>query len=168
MPTAADLAAAIPQRIPTVLRKPVSAGDLLARDRAETLALFDRLDKAAPRAHAAKARLLDAIYARLNRVALAEEQILYPAARQAGPDTADALAEATVERAAASMLSERLNMLAPDDALFGPTVQALRLLTERHDPAKLIDAIANASSLAIDLIALGDDIASRWQLSSPR
>ncbi|MFO1399192.1 MAG: hemerythrin domain-containing protein [Burkholderiales bacterium] len=105
-----------------------------------------------------------AICVELTVHATVEEEIFYPAAREAvSDDDSDMLDEAEVEHATVKELVDQLSAMSPAEALYDAKVKVLSEYVKHHvqeEEEKLFPALRETD---LDLEALGAEIAQRKQ-----
>jgi len=134
---------------------------LLKQDHANVKAMFKEYEELGDRAFAGKKKLADKICLELTRHAAAEEEIFYPAVRQAGKENEDLVDEATVEHASAKALISQLSQMDPHDDLFDAKVKVLGEYIEHHVKEEETEMLPNAKKAGLDLQALGEQMAAR-------
>jgi len=97
--TAKSKATRAPQNTDTI-----DAIELLTQDHKTVKELFEKYENLSDRSTASKKKLATQICLELTKHATAEEEIFYPAVREASGDTEDLVDEATVEHASAKEL----------------------------------------------------------------
>src|ERR1051325_5107402 len=105
---------------------PAAALDLLEQDHREAEALFDQFEHDED----ARPELARKICLALTVHSLIEEEVFYPAAREAGIDAL--LDEAEVEHAAAKQLIAEIERMRPTNRLFAATVTVLGEYVRHH------------------------------------
>jgi hemerythrin superfamily protein len=95
-------------------------------------AMFEQYEGLGKRAHVSKQKLALKICTELTKHATAEEEVFYPAVREADADNEDIVDEAEVEHAAAKDLIAKLLQMDAGDALFVAQVKVLSEQIE-HD-----------------------------------
>ncbi len=138
---------------------------LLTEDHEGIAQLFDAFRTLAAHDETAdveKAALAEQICMHLTVHAQLEEEIFYPAVREAIDDAA-LMDEAEVEHAAAKDLIADISSMHPGDAQFDATVAVLADYVAHHvrDEQRLM--FAKAKRAGLDLDALGAEIAARKQ-----
>ena len=138
------------------------AVQLLTSDHAEVSALFKKYDKLAEANAQASDRQAHAeqICTLLTVHATIEEEIFYPAARDAGIDDA-LMDEADVEHAAAKDLIAQIRAMAPDDDLYDAKVKVLGEQIEHHVEEEQGEMFPKCRASGMDLDALGRALAER-------
>lgn len=134
---------------------PAGALALLENDHREAEAFFDQFESAP----ATRPELARKICLALSVHALIEEEIFYPAARQAGLD--DLLDEAEVEHAAAKQLIAEIESMRPNDRLFAAKVTVLGEYVRHHiqeEETKLFPALADGE---FDMLGIGRRLLER-------
>src|SRR6187401_2090214 len=121
------------RKTPTAREAQSDATALLARDHAEVKKLFKQYEKLADAQADGEERqaLAERICAMLTVHATVEEEIFYPAAREADVDS-DLLDEAEVEHASAKDLIAQIQGMGPDDDLYDAKVIVLGEYIDHH------------------------------------
>jgi hemerythrin superfamily protein len=145
-------------------RAPVAEQDalaLLSADHEQVRAMFEQYEGLGKRAHVSKQKLALEICTELTRHATAEEEIFYPAVREADADNEDIVDEAVVEHAAAKDLIAQLLQMDAGDELFDAKVKVLSEQIEHHIMEEENEIFPKARKAKLDLQALGQAIAER-------
>jgi hemerythrin superfamily protein len=150
----------IPQPIPTET-EPQDAITLLTEDHEHVKSLFEQYEALGDRAHVSKQKLALQICTELTKHAAAEEEIFYPAVREASKDNEDIIDEATVEHAAAKDLIAQILSMDAGDELFDAKIKVLSEQIEHHVSEEEGEMFPKARKAKLDLMALGQAIASR-------
>lgn len=108
-----------------------------------------------------KDQLVKQICAELTVHAQIEEEILYPAARDALDDSNDILDEAEVEHATAKDLIAQLESMQPDDELYDAKVTVLGEYINHHIKEEQDEMFPKLKKTDLDLQALGDELMQR-------
>src|SRR3954451_5749900 len=103
----------------------MDAVTLLRNDHKTVEALFKKFEKAGPNAHKTKQDLVEKIIEELSIHAAIEEQVLYPAAREAVPDATDEVLEALEEHHIVKWVLSELDGMDPTDERFQAKVTVL-------------------------------------------
>ncbi|MBV8559710.1 MAG: hemerythrin domain-containing protein [Acidimicrobiia bacterium] len=103
----------------------MDAVTLLRNDHKTVEALFKRFEKAGPNAHKTKGDLVDKIVEELSIHAAIEEQVLYPAAREAVPEASDDVLESLEEHHIVKWVLSELDGMDPTDERFQAKVTVL-------------------------------------------
>ena len=149
---------------PTAAAAKTDATLLLTRDHAEVHKRFKQYEKLAE----AKAKgsdrqaLAEEICTMLTAHATIEEEIFYPAAREA-LDEEDLLDEAEVEHASAKDLIAQIRSMGPDDALYDAKVTVLGEYIDHHVEEEEGEMFPKCRKADMDLKALGERLATRKQ-----
>ena len=151
---------AMPKKIPAETGE-ADAVSLLTQDHANVKSMFEQYEELGDRAHASKKKLAQQICLELTKHATAEEEIFYPAVRQAGGDTEDLVDEATVEHAAAKELIAQILSMEPTDDLYDAKVKVLSEQIEHHVQEEEGEMFPKAKKAKLDLVALGEAIEAR-------
>lgn len=138
--------------------KPQDATALLRADHKLVSGLFSDYEKS--RSLSKKKHLVEKICRELSIHAQLEEEIFYPAFEMAVKDT-ELVPEATVEHASLKDLIAQLEGAEPDSELFEARVKVLSEYVRHHVKEEQNEMFAKAKSSDMDLVQLGDQIASR-------
>ena len=160
MPTQASTARAA-NSTRTTTRSRNSARDaiqLLRADHRKVQGLFDEFEKA--RGDDKKAALAQEICAELKVHAQIEEEIFYPAAREALKEQ-DLIDEATVEHASAKDLIAQIEQARAGDELFDAKVTVLGEYIKHHVKEEHNEIFPKVRKTRLDLKALGRELAER-------
>jgi hemerythrin superfamily protein len=103
----------------------MDAVTLLRNDHKTVEALFKKFEKAGPNAHKTKQDLVEKIVEELSIHAAIEEQVLYPAAREAVPDASDEVLEALEEHHIVKWVLSELDGMNPTEERFTAKVTVL-------------------------------------------
>ena len=139
--------------------KQLNAIQLLTQDHKAVQELFDKFEKT--RSEDKKAEIAAQVCEELTIHAQIEEEIFYPAAREAIKDT-DLLDEATVEHQSAKDLIAQIEEEGPDGELFEAKVKVLGEYIKHHvkeEQNELFPEVRKAKDL--DLDALGEQLQAR-------
>lgn len=131
---------------------------LLKADHRKVEELFDQYEKARGR----KAEIAQQICMELTIHTIIEEEIFYPACREAGVEE-DAMNEANVEHDGAKVLIAELENGAPGEEFFDAKVKVLSEDIKHHvkEEEKRDGIFAQARAAEIDLEALGQEMMAR-------
>ncbi|MBV8304588.1 MAG: hemerythrin domain-containing protein [Acidimicrobiia bacterium] len=110
----------------------MDAVTLLRNDHKTVEALFKRFEKAGPNARKTKGDLVDKMVEELSIHAAIEEQVLYPAARQAVPDASAEVLEALDEHHIVKWVLSELDGMDPTDERFQAKVTVLMENVRHH------------------------------------
>ncbi|MYN06525.1 hemerythrin domain-containing protein [Pseudoduganella aquatica] len=152
--------AAMPQKIPTAQGE-IDAISLLTQDHANVKAMFEQYEELGDRALASKKKLAQKICIELTKHATAEEEIFYPAVRQASGENEDLIDEATVEHASAKELIVQILSMEPGDELYDAKIKVLSEQIEHHVKEEEGEMFPKARKAKLDLVALGEAIEDR-------
>ena len=135
---------------------------LLKQDHDDVRNLFAEYDELASDEAEGEERqaLAEQICAMLTAHATVEEEIFYPAAREAGVET-DLLDEAEVEHASAKDLIAQIRSMSPDDDLFDAKVKVLGEYVNHHVEEEEGEMFPRCRKAKMDLAGLGATIAER-------
>ena len=138
--------------------KPADAIKLLKADHKEVKGYFDQYEKLEDDAE--KAELAQKICLALTIHAQIEEEIFYPAAREATDDE-DLLDEAEVEHASAKQLIAEIQGMEVGDRLFDAKVTVLGEYIQHHVEEEETEMFPECRDSDMDLKALGVQLAER-------
>ena len=135
---------------------------LLTSDHAEVKALFEEYKKLVEDEGDSDERqmLAEQICTMLTVHATVEEEIFYPAAREA-LDEQDLLDEAEVEHASAKDLIAQIQGMGPDDDLYDAKVTVLGEYIDHHVQEEEGEMFPKCKKSEMDLVALGEELAQR-------
>ena len=137
---------------------PQDAIQLLRADHRKVQGLFDQFEKA--RGEDRKAELAQEICAELKVHAQIEEEIFYPAAREA-LEQEDLIDEATVEHASAKDLIAQIEQSGSGDDLFDAKVTVLGEYIKHHVKEEQNEMFPKLKKTKLDLKSLGQQLAER-------
>ncbi len=135
---------------------------LLTRDHNEVRKLFKQYDKLAEADAPASERQARAeeICMKLTVHATSEEEIFYPAAREAGIES-DLLDEAEVEHASAKDLIAQIRAMTPDEDLYNAKVKVLGEYVDHHATEEEDEMFPKCRKSGMDLADLAAQLAER-------
>ena len=146
----------------TTTAKPQDAIALLKDDHAEVHAWFEEYEGLGDRANVSKSKLVAKICKALTVHTRIEEEIFYPAVREAGKETEeDMVDEAVVEHASAKDLIAQLEEMDPEDDLYDAKVKVLGELVDHHVEEEEEEMFPDARKLKLDLVALAEEMQMR-------
>jgi len=140
--------------------KAADAITLLKQDHRTVEALFEEFEKA-------EDEQLDAIAQRVCQLltvhAQVEEEILYPAAKEAfeGEASEDLVNEATVEHAGAKDLIAKIEAMSAEDELFKASVKVLSEYIKHHVKEEETELFPKLKKTDLDLQAMGSQLQDR-------
>jgi hemerythrin-like domain-containing protein len=134
---------------------------LLIADHREVSEMFQQFEELGDRAKASKKKLVDKITTALKLHTQIEEEIFYPAVREAGDELEDKVDEAVVEHASAKDLIAQLDEMDPDEELYDAKVKVLSEQIEHHVEEEEKDMFPKVKKMGLDLAALGQEMAAR-------
>ena len=141
--------------------QPQDAIAILSADHRKVEALFEQYEVLKESGDPdEKAALAARICLELTVHAKVEEEIFYPAAREAIEDE-DLMDEAEVEHASAKDLIAQLSESDPEDDLFDAKVKVLGEYIEHHVKEEEGEMFAKAKKAKLDIAALGVEIEAR-------
>jgi hemerythrin superfamily protein len=143
--------------------KSTDAIELLTQDHREVSGLFSQYADLADGDKAGKKRLGDQICTALMLHATVEEEIFYPAVRNAGVVAEDILNQAVAAHGSAEKLIAQLRGMDAGDASYDDKVVALSEVIVHHVDQEESEIFPNALSKKLDLPVLGRIIATRKQ-----
>lgn len=134
----------------------------LTADHARVKKLFKQYDKLAQSEadESERQELAFMICAELTAHATAEEEIFYPAAREA-LDEPDLIDEAEVEHATAKDLIAQIQASSPEDELFDAKVKVLGEYINHHVEEEEGEIFPKVRKAKLDTVGLGEQIAAR-------
>ena len=139
----------------------MDAIELLTQQHREVKEMFDRFEKMTDRAKVSKKKLADEICKALIMHTTIEEEIFYPATREASEDTEDMVDEAVVEHASAKDLIAQIMEMDPDDDLYDAKVKVLSEMIDHHVEEEEKEMFPKTKQLKLDLKALGQEMQAR-------
>jgi hemerythrin-like domain-containing protein len=145
-------------------RKSTTAPDaitLLKDDHAKVSKMFEQYDKLGDKALAKKEALSKKICKELKIHTQIEEEIFYPATREALPKEDDLLDEAQVEHDGAKGLIAQLESMKPGDDLYDAKVTVLSEYIKHHVKEEQEDMFPKVRKTKLDLKELGMRMAFR-------
>jgi hemerythrin-like domain-containing protein len=132
---------------------------LLKADHKEVADLLERFEKARA---ATKQKIAQQICDALTVHAQIEEQIFYPAAREAlGDEGEDLLNEAKVEHESLKELIAKIESSSSDEELFDAHVKVLGEYVKHHVKEEQNELFPKCRKSDMDLVALGTELAAR-------
>jgi hemerythrin superfamily protein len=139
--------------------------DLLMADHKEVKALFKQYDKLAEGdgSEDEKQALAEQICQMLTVHATVEEELFYPAAREALGEDEDLVDEADIEHASAKELIAQIQRSSPADDHFDARVKVLGEYIEHHVNEEEGEMFPKARKGGLDAVTLGSDLAARKQ-----
>jgi hemerythrin superfamily protein len=105
---------------------------LLKQDHKTVEGLFKKFEKTGERAHVAQRELAEKIIKELSVHASIEEQVFYPAIREAVPDTEDTVLESLEEHHIVKWVASELDSMNPDQERFRAKMTVLIELVRHH------------------------------------
>jgi len=150
------------RKTPTAREAQSDATALLARDHAEVKKLFKQYEKLADAQADGEERqaLAEEICAMLTVHATIEEEIFYPAAREAEVES-DLLDEAEVEHASAKDLIAQIQEMSPEDELYDAKVKVLGEYVDHHVQEEEGEMFPKCRKADMDLADLAMQLAER-------
>jgi len=139
----------------------IDAIELLTQQHREVKEMFDRFENMTDRAKVSKKKLADEICNALIMHTTIEEEIYYPATREASEETEDMVDEAVVEHASAKDLIAQIMEMDPGDDLYDAKVKVLGELVEHHVQEEEEEMFPKTRELKLDLKALGQEMKAR-------
>ncbi|HYD94874.1 MAG TPA: hemerythrin domain-containing protein [Noviherbaspirillum sp.] len=136
---------------------------ILAEDHKKVIDLFDEFEKMKENEETddeAKQMLVETACAELTIHAQVEEEIFYPAARDAIDDM-DLLDEAEVEHASARQLISELAAMQPDDDLYDAKFTVLGEYVKHHIQEEEKELFPKLKKAELDLEEIGEEIRDR-------
>lgn len=149
---------ASPSRRRRQTRRQPDALSLLKDDHREVESLFSRFERA--RGETEKGRLAEKICNELELHARVEEQLFYPAVREAISDD-ELMNEAEVEHASAKDLIGQIQASSPADERYDALVKVLGEYVKHHVKEEEREMFPKARRAGLDLTELGEKIRER-------
>jgi hemerythrin superfamily protein len=148
----------------TAAAKAVDATKLLSADHKEVKKLFKEYDKLAKGEGTGeeKQAIAEQICSMLTVHATIEEEIFYPAAREA-MDEQDLLDEAEVEHTSAKDLIAQIRGMSPDDELYDAKVKVLGEYIDHHVQEEEKELFPKLRKADLDLKEIGTALEARKQ-----
>jgi hemerythrin superfamily protein len=140
-------------------RRPKDAIALLRADHATVEDLFKQFEKA--RDEGRKQKIAQLVCVELTIHALIEEEIFYPAARDALPKAEDLLDEAEVEHASAKELIAQIQAGSPGDEMWEAKVTVLSEYIKHHVKEEQNEMFPKVRKTKLDLVELGTRLQAR-------
>ena len=134
--------------------------DLLKQDHERVEKAFKEFEKLDRQDAEACRRLIAGVCEALTAHTTLEEEIFYPAVREAIEDE-DLMNEAAVEHETARMLIEQLQNMGPDDPNYFATFTVLGEYVRHHIKEEQNEMFPAARKSGIDLAALGERLRAR-------
>ena len=152
--------------MPTNTTATVDAVELLTQQHREVEELFEQFEKLTDRAKVSKKKIADQICNALIMHTTIEEEIFYPATREASQgeeETEDMVDEAVVEHASAKDLIAQIQEMDPDDELYDAKVKVLSEMIEHHVEEEEKEMFPKTRKLKLDMQALGQEMKARQE-----
>src|SRR5512145_396977 len=137
-----------------------AALDMLKEDHDKVKKAFKEFEKLDREDTATVQELVQTVCEELKVHTALEEEIFYPAVREAIEDE-DIMNEAQVEHDSAKMLIEQLENMGPDDPNYHATFTVLGEYVKHHIKEEESEMFAQAKKAGIDLEALGERMQER-------
>ena len=134
---------------------------MLTEDHREVEELFKEYDKLGEDDNDRKKQIADQICTALTLHATIEEEIFYPAVREASGDIEELVDEAIVEHASAKDLIAQLQEMDPEDELYDAKVKVLSEQIAHHVEEEEKEMFPKAKKNKLDLAALAEEMALR-------
>lgn len=144
----------------------IDAVELLTKQHREVEDLFEQFEKLTDRAKASKKKIADQICNALIMHTTIEEEIFYPATREASKgeeETEDMVDEAVVEHASAKDLIAQIQEMDPGDELYDAKVKVLSEMIEHHVEEEEKEMFPKTRKLKLDMEALGQEMKARQE-----
>ncbi len=138
----------------------LDATSLLRADHRKVSDLFKQYE--ATRSTARKRKLVEQFCAELTVHAQVEEEIFYPAVKQALKDK-ELIPEATVEHATVKSLIAQIEGVEPDGEMVDARVKVLSEYVKHHVKEEEGEMFKKARATKLDMVALGEQMAARKQ-----
>lgn len=135
---------------------------LLIKDHKDVKEMFEQFEGLSDRSKATKKKVADQICQALTVHTQLEEEIFYPAVREAVSDD-DLMDEALVEHASAKELIEQIQSMEADDDLYDAKVKVLSEQVEHHVREEEDEMFPKVRKTNLDVSALGEKMMSLKQ-----
>ncbi|MFL6710375.1 MAG: hemerythrin domain-containing protein [Massilia sp.] len=145
-------------------RAPAQGSDaieLLLQDHEEVKAMFEKYEALSDRSIASKRRLALEICLALTKHTVIEEEIFYPAVREANRQNEDIVDEAIVEHASAKDLIAQIIGMEPTEDLYDAKIKVLSEQIEHHVGEEENEMFPKARNGKLDLESLGQEMMAR-------
>ncbi|MGZ3182344.1 MAG: hemerythrin domain-containing protein [Telluria sp.] len=143
--------------------KDMDAIQLLTQDHREVEDMFEKYEALGERAMVSKKKLAEQICQALVAHTAIEEEIFYPAVRDAGKEFEDVVDEAVVEHASAKDLIAQLQGMDADEELYDAKVKVLSEQIQHHVQEEEKEMFPKVKKAKLDLRALGQQMQERKQ-----
>ncbi len=140
--------------------KAAEATRLLRTDHRTVADMFAQYEST--RSTAKKRKLVEQVCIELTVHAQIEEEIFYPAVKQALKDK-ELIPEATVEHATMKHLIAQIEGIEPDGEMYDAKVKVLSEYVKHHVKEEEGEMFQKAKASKLDLVALGEQMAARKQ-----
>ena len=140
--------------------KPVEAIAMLRADHKVVSALFEEYESA--RSTSRKKSIVAKICTELGVHSQVEEEIFYPAVKQALKDK-ELVPEATVEHASVKDLIAQVKDVEPDGEMFDAKIKVMGEFVKHHVKEEQNEMFPRAKKTKLDMVALGAQMAARKQ-----
>lgn len=140
--------------------KTLNAIELLKADHASVKKAFKEFEKLDHKNTAALKELVSTVCNELKMHTVIEEELFYPAVREAIDDD-DLMNEAQVEHDSAKVLIEQLEGMKADDPLFAANFTVLAEQIEHHVKEEETEMFPEVKKRKLDLDALGEKMMAR-------
>ncbi len=125
-----------------------SAVEILKQDHASVKGLFARFMETGERAFKSRQRLADELFAELELHTTLEEEIFYPAYKEAAREQGEEIvAESLEEHHVVDLLISELKALSPEDETFEPKMKVLCENVQHHIEEEEAEMLAKARRL---------------------
>ena len=138
----------------------MDAIELLKADHKKVRRLLTELEETTSRATKTRSELLPRIKQEIEIHATIEEEIFYPAAREADVES-DLLDEAEVEHASAKDLIAQIKGMSPDDELYDAKVKVLGEYVNHHVEEEEGEMFPKCRKAKMDIATLGMELETR-------
>ncbi|MBW3511282.1 hemerythrin domain-containing protein [Janthinobacterium sp. NKUCC06_STL] len=139
----------------------MDAIELLTQDHQTVKELFEQYEALSDRSLVSKRKLALKICEELSKHAMVEEEIFYPAVRDASRSNEDLIDEAVVEHASAKELIAQIVAMAPGEDLYDAKVKVLSEQIDHHVLEEEGEIFPRARDAELDLQAMASQIAAR-------
>ena len=140
---------------------------MLRNDHREVERLFKKFEKAGPNAHKTRRQVADQIVKELSVHAVIEEQVFYPAVREAVPDVEDDVLEGLEEHHLVKWTLSEVESMDPEHERFVPKMTVLMESVRHHveeEEGEMFPAVREAMTRK-QLAELGEVMASAKEIA---
>lgn len=134
---------------------------LLTQQHRDVKEMFEKFEALGDRAKVGKKKLAEQICEQLTIHTMIEEQIFYPAVREASKEFEDTVDEALVEHASAKDLIAQILTMDVEEELYDAKVKVLGEQVDHHVEEEEKEMFPKVKKTGLDLKALGEQMQAR-------